>query len=523
MTDPDALPDTDDFHGVDPRAYAHRRAILATMCLSLVLIVATVSSVNVAIPHLAQSVLAPTDTQILWIVDSYALVFAALLLPAGAIGDRFGRKGALLVGLTIFALASLASAFMTNAWALIACRSVMGVGAALIMPSTLSLLQSTFPRHERAKAIAVWAGVGGAGGAIGPVMGGLLLEHFWYGSVFLVSAPLALVGLVASAALAPSSREADSPPLDLGGAAFSIAGFAALLVAIIEGPELGWSDPLVIASAAIAVVALVAFVQYERRCGEPMLDMRLFANPRFSMGSLGIAMATLSLFATFFVNTQYLQYVKGYSALLAGLGGTPFAATVMVVAPRTPPLVARLGLRRSAPLGVALVATALVMLSFATATTPYAWIAVSLVVMGSGAALTLPSLSTAILASVPMNKAGVGSAVNDTTREVGGALGIAIVGTVLSAVYRDHVTPSLAALPPQLADVANDNVGKAIAVTEQYTATDPAGAVAMRDGVRQAFLEGAHLGLRVAAALTLVGAVVMLVRLRGDDGRMMVA
>ena len=211
-----AMPAVEDLDGIDPKVYERRWAILATMCLSLVLIVATVSSVNVAIPALSQSTLKPSDTQILWIIDAYALVFGALLLPAGAIGDRFGRKGALLTGLVIFATASAVCAFMKDANALIACRAVMGIGAALIMPSTLSLLQSCFPRRERTKAIAMWAGFAGAGGAIGPIMGGLLVGRFWYGSVFFVAAPIALVAFVASAVLAPSSREAVAHRLDLG-------------------------------------------------------------------------------------------------------------------------------------------------------------------------------------------------------------------------------------------------------------------------------------------------------------------
>ncbi|MBI5087542.1 MAG: MFS transporter, partial [Actinobacteria bacterium] len=231
-------PDTElDLGGIDPHVFHRRWLILATMCLSLVLIVATVSSVNVAIPSLAQSSLAPSDTQILWIVDAYGLVFAALLLPAGALGDRFGRKGALLVGLVIFAVSSALCAVMDSANSLIAMRALMGIGAALIMPATLSLLQSSFPPRERPKAIAMWAGFAGAGGAIGPLMGGFLLEHFWYGSVFFVAAPIAVVAFIASSILAPRSKEGGGAALDPIGGALSVVGFSGLLFAIIEGPE----------------------------------------------------------------------------------------------------------------------------------------------------------------------------------------------------------------------------------------------------------------------------------------------
>ncbi len=510
------VPTVEELEGIDPHVYQRRWAILATMCLSLVLIVATVSSVNVAIPHLAQSELTPSDTQILWIVDAYALVFAALLLPAGAIGDRFGRKGALLVGLVVFAAGSLASAVMGNASGLIACRAVMGVGAALIMPSTLSLLQSVFPRRERAKAIAMWAGFAGAGGAIGPVLGGFLLEHFWYGSVFFVTAPIATVAFIASAILAPSAREAVVHRFDFGGAGLSITGFAALLMAIIEGPERGWTDSLVVVGFVVAVVSLVGFVFFERRHHEPMLDMGFFANTRFAMGSLGITMTFFAMFATFFTLTQYLQYVKGYSALGAGLRGLPFAATMILVSPRAPLVVAKVGIRRAVPTGMVLLATGLTLLSLAGRDTPYVYVAVCLVLMASGVGSVMPSLSAAILASVPMNKAGVGSAVNDTTREVGGAIGIAVVGSIINSVYRDHLGPALSSLPPQLAEAANDNVGAALYATAEYAKIDPVGASALADTVKQSFVDGMHLGLRVAAVLALAGAVVVAMRLPNE-------
>jgi len=231
----------------------------------------------------------------------------------------------LLIGLVIFAVASAVCAFMTNADALVACRAIMGIGAALIMPSTLSLLQSCFPRRERAKAIAMWAGFAGAGGAIGPILGGLLVGHFWYGSVFLVAAPIAAVAFIASAILAPNSRETVAHALDLPGAGLSIVGFAALLAAIIEGPARGWTDPLVVVGFVLALVCLVGFVLYEQRTEGPMLDMKFFDNPRFAMGSMGITVTFFAMFSLFFLLTQYLQYVKGYSPLGAGLRGLPFA------------------------------------------------------------------------------------------------------------------------------------------------------------------------------------------------------
>lgn len=509
-----------DFGGVDPAVYARRGWILATMCLSLVLIVATVSSVNVAIPSLGKSALEPSDTQILWIVDAYALVFAALLLPAGSIGDRFGRKGALLVGLTIFAAFSALCAVMKDANLLIACRALMGIGAALIMPSTLSLLQSSFPPRERPKAIATWAGFAGAGGAIGPLLGGFLLEHFWYGSVFLVAAPLAAVAFAASWILAPKSREAAAPRLDLGGAALSILGFAALLASIIEGPEEGWGSPVVMAGFVVAVACLVGFVLYERRVDQPMLDMQFFRRRRFSGGALGITFTFLSMFSLFFVLTQYLQYVLGYSPLGAGVRGLPFAVMMVVVSPRSVSLVRRFGIRPVVGSGIACVAAGLLLLSTAQIDSSYLLVAVALVVSGIGVALATPSLSTGILQSVPLNKAGVGSAVNDTTREVGGAVGIAVIGSIVTSVYRSHVGPALGSLPPDLAVLARRNPGAAIEVASRLP--DPSASSALRVAVQRSFVDGMHLGLRISAVLVVVAGIAVVARLPDSnavDGR----
>jgi EmrB/QacA subfamily drug resistance transporter len=496
---------------LDPHVYQRRWAILAVLCLSLVLVVATVSSVNVAIPSLAVE-LGPTDTQILWIVDAYALVFAGLLLPCGALGDRFGRKGALLLGLAIFASASVACSRTTAPEALIACRAIMGMGAAFIMPSTLSLLITSFPPDERAKAIAIWAGFAGAGGAIGPIMGGWLLEHFWYGSVFFVSVPIAIAAFIGTALLVPTSRDAEATPLDPAGGAMSAVGFSALVFAIIEGPEVGWTDPLVIAGAALAVAALVGFVLWERRSAQPMLDMAYFRRPRFAMGSLGVTVTFLAMFSLFFVITQYFQYVRDLDPLAAGVRGLPFAITMIIVSPRSATLAGRLGARPVVVGGLGLLVAGLVGMSFLGQTTPYVWIALLLVVMAAGVGSAMPSLTAGIMQSVPMSKAGVGSAVNDTTREVGGAVGIALIGSIVTSVYRDQLAPALEGLPAPLAEQAAKNVGRAKLVA----ADQPALMVEVKD----AFVQGMHVGLRVSAAIVVVAAVVLTWRLprKGEAG-----
>lgn len=505
-------------HEIAPAIYKRRYLILASLCLSLVLVVASVSSVNVAIPTLAAD-LRPTDTQVLWIVDAYAVVFAGLLLFAGALGDRFGRKGALLIGLVIFAAASIACSQSTSPNVLIACRAIMGIGAALIMPSTLSLLTTVFPRAERAKAIAIWAGFAGAGGALGPIMGGALIEHFWYGSVFFVAVPIAVAAFVAIAVLTPTSKESVLTRLDPAGAVLSMVGFGALLFAIIEGPEQGWGSALVLGGFALAVVGLAGFVAWERRTDHPMLDMRYFRQRRFAMGSLGVTGTFLAMFSMFFVLTQYLQYVRGYSPLRAGVSGLPFALTMIVVSPRAAALAARLGLRRTLVAGELLLAAGLLLLSTAGLTTPYPMVALALVVMAFGVALATPSLTAGILSSVPMNKAGVGSAVNDTTREVGGAVGIAVVGSVVTSLYRDRLAPTLAQLEAsgpagaQAAAQARKSVGRSPAVARALEqAQGPEAARRFLDAVHRAFVHGLHTGLRVSAGIVIVVAVVLALR-----------
>lgn len=495
---------------IDPQVYARRHWILAAMCLSLVLIVATVSSINVAIPSLAQSSLAPSDTQILWIVDAYALVFAAFLLPAGALGDKFGRKGALQIGLVVFAFGAAMCSLMSNPNALIGFRALMGIGAALIMPSTLSLLQAAFPPNERQKAIATWAGFAGAGGALGPILGGLLVEHFWYGSVFLVAVPLAAIAFTASSVLAPRSKEEHATPLDPVGAALSVVGFAALLAAIIEGPERGWSDAFVVGAFVVAALGLVGFVLWERRSVHPMLDMSFFAKPRFAAGSIGITFMFLAMFSMFFILSQYLQYVRGYSPLGSGVRTLPFAMGMIVTAPRSPQVVARLGVRRTIGIGGTIAAASMFALSTIDLTTPYLTMALLMLTMAVGVALTMPPLSMGIVQSVPFDKAGVGSAVNDTTREVGGAVGIALVGSIVTTVFRDRLAPAIAALPADLADVANDNVGKAIAVADQ------SGSSALGVAARNAFVDGAQIGFRVGASLIVATIAVVMWTLRRD-------
>lgn len=495
--------------GVDPLVYARRWTILGALCLSLVLVVASVSSVNVAIPTLGRE-LGASDTELLWIIDAYALVFAGLLLPAGALGDRFGRKGALQLGLGSFALLSTLAAFAGGPVALIACRALMGAAAALIMPATLSLLANTFPPHERGRAIAIWAGFAGAGGAIGPVLGGLLLGHFYWGAVFFVAVPIALTALVMVTLLAPSSRDAHPSPLDPIGSLLSIAGFSALLFGIIEGPELGWTDPITLVAFAVGLACFVGFVAHERRTEHPMLDLAYFSKRPFSMGAFGVTFLFFSMFSMFFGLTQYLQFVKGYSPLQAGVRGLPFALTMIVVAPRSVAIGGRIGTKRMVLGGVSATVVGLLLLSLSSLDTPYWRIAIALVIIAAGPALSTPTLTGQILSSVPIAKSGVGSAVNDTTREVGGAMGIAVIGTVISSVYRSRLGEALTGLPAEVASRAEDSAGKAFGVASELAAQgQQQSAGELITAVRTSFAAAFRMGMRASAGLLFVALVVL--------------
>ncbi len=419
----------------------------------------------------------------------------------------------------IFALASVLCSQSSSPNVLIACRALMGVGAALIMPATLSLLTSVFPPHERQKAIATWAGFAGAGGAIGPIMGGALLGRFWYGSVFFVAVPIAAVAFVMIWMLAPTSKEQRAVKLDPVGAVLSIVGFSALLFAIIEGPEKGWTSGLVSGSFLVAALGLAGFVAWERRIAEPMLDMGLFRLPRFTFSSIGITCMFLAMFSTFFVLTQFLQYVRGYSALHSGVASLPFAVTMIIVSPRSAAIAKRFGVKRCVSVGPMLAAAGLFGLSLCGQRTSYVFIAGTLVVIAAGMAVTMPSFTGGIMSSVPMHKAGVGSAVNDTTRELGGAIGIAIVGSVVTSVYRSRVAGALDTLPPELAEQARRNVGRAAGVARGMADTLGAEqADAFLQSVRDAFVAGGHVGLRVSACVAL--GVGLLLAWRYPDGEL---
>ena len=497
----------------EPEAiYARRWAILAVLNLSLVIIVAGNSSLNVALPTFVRALHA-TSSQLEWIVDAYSLVFAGLVLPMGALGDRFGRKGLLQGGLVLFAAAALAGSMATAPWQLIAARAVMGVGGAMIMPATLSIVANVFPPRERARAIAIWAGFAGAGVSIGPPLSGFLLDHFWFGSVFLINVPIIAVALAAGAVLVPTSRDPQHRALDVTGSALSMLGFSVLLYGIIQAPDRGWTDPVILTAFAGAVVLLGAFVGWERRTDNPMLPIEEFADRRFSAGAACIALTFFAMFGLFFISTQYLQFVLGYSPLRAGLAILPMAVMMLVTAPRSAGLAERLGRNRVMATGLVIIACGMLVMSTLQPASSYLGVAVALVLFGTGMGLTTAPATGAIMEAMPLAKAGVGSAVNDTTREVGGSLGVAVLGSLLATGYRSRLSSHLVGLPHAVVSAARQSVGAAVAVSHRVPA--PAGHQ-LASASRHAFTDGMSVVFLVGAGVALMTA---LLELRAMPGR----
>jgi MFS transporter, DHA2 family, multidrug resistance protein len=489
-----------------PEVHRRRWFLLGVLSLSLVMVVMAVSSLNVALPSLQQD-LGASATALSWIVDSYALVFAGLLLTAGALGDRFGRKGALLVGLAIFGAGAIVSGLATSVGVVIAGRAIQGAGAAFVMPATLSLITAIFPPEERGRAIAVWVGFAGAGGAIGPVVSGALLESFWWGSAFLINVPVIIATAAMIATFSPRSRDDSATPLDPRGALLSLIGLGALLFGIIEGPARGWTDGYVLGGFVVAAVFLVAFVRWERRAPHPMLPLSFFADRRFSVGSAAITTSFFVMFGFFFLFSLYLQFARGYSPLDAGIAGLPMAATFIVVSPRSAAIAQRLGSGRTIALGFLLTAVGMAVFGTVGIDTPYLVLLVGMVLMASGMSITAAPATGSIMSAVPLAKAGVGSAVNDTTREVGGALGIAVFGTIANAAYRSGVDFSGLELPPAVTEAAGESVGAATGVAAQLGG--PLGTTLV-ERAASAFTDAVNVAATVAVLILIVGALAVL-------------
>lgn len=491
-------------HEIEPAIYQRRWAILAVLCTSLMIVIIGNTSLNVALPTLARELDASTSS-LQWMVDAYALVFAGLLFTAGTLGDRFGRKGALQAGLVVFLAGTVLASTADSAGTVIAARAVMGFAAAFVMPSTLSILTNVFPAHERPKAIAVWAGISGGGAALGPVASGYLLEHFYWGSVFLVNVPMILAALLLGAFLVPRSKDPGEQPLDLPGAGLSIVALSALVFAIIEGPHKGWTSTETLGTFLLAIVAGLAFVRRERSTPHPMLDLQLFRDRRFSVASGGMTLTFFAMFGTFFLVAQYFQLVLGYSPLESGLLQLPMAFLMMGLAPQVPKFVARFGAHRVVPVGLGSVAAGMAVFSQVTTSSPLWFLYLSILPLAAGMALTMTPLTTLIMSSVPLERAGVGSAMNDTTRELGGALGVAVLGSLVTSRYASSLASSVEQLPAVARDRASEGLAGALQVAERIGGDVGA---QIQTAAQQAFVDGIGLAAMVASVVVLAAAVV---------------
>jgi EmrB/QacA subfamily drug resistance transporter len=487
-------------------------ATLAALCVPLLIISLDNTVLNVALPTLVRDLHA-SDSELQWITDAYVLVFGGLMLVSGSVADRIGRKRTFLAGLAVFAACSTWAALSTSSAMLIAARASMGLGATLIMPATLAIITNTFTdRGERQRALGIWAGTTGAGVALGPIVGGLLLAHFGWGSVFLINVPIAILGLLAGIPLVPNSRNESAQRLDLVGSLLSILGLGLVLWAVIEAPVHGWASAEVLGTGIGGVLILAGFVGWESRTSHPMLRLRFFREAAFSGAVMSTATMTFALMGMLFVLTQFLQFQLGYSALQAGVRMLPAAGAIAVVAPLSAFVVRRLGTKLTVALGLAIVSGGLWQISGATVTSTYSGVVVGAVMIGVGAGLVMPASTGSLMATLPLEHTGVGSATNGTFLNIGGALGVAILGSIMATRYQQHLsaTAAIHRLPATVGQTALGSLGAALEV-----ATHVGGLLgrALATGARDAFMSGMSDALAVAAAVVLAGALIALLAL----------
>ena len=490
---------------IDPVQHARRWKTLAVLSLSLFIIGLDNTILNVALPTL-QDEFEASPSELQWMVDSYLLVFAGLLLVFGTLGDRFGRKRALQAGVSIFGLASLGALIADSANEVIAVRAAMGVGAALIMPATLSIIANLFTGRERGKAIGIWAALAAVGIGLGPLTGGLLLEWFAWSSIFMVNVPFAVVALLLGIRYVPESRDPRPGRFDLLGAGLSTVGFSVLVYSIIEAPERGWTSGLVLGSLSASVALLATFVWWERRVESPMLDLGFFRSARFSVGTAAVSVAFFALLGGIFALTQYLQFAHGYSAIEAGAVMSPMALGLMIGAGSSSKAVARLGTSRVVAAGL----TGLALLLGLTILWEPDTGAATLVAWFFGLALAMGWImapaTDAVVGAVSATKSGVASATNTVARMVSGALGVAVIGSLVTSLYSNDVEGSFGALPLPAQAAAEDSIGGAAAVAAELP---PAAASGLLTTAGDAFTEAMGLGLLVAAAFAAATAVIV--------------
>jgi EmrB/QacA subfamily drug resistance transporter len=487
--------------------------LLTVAALDVLLVISSMVALNAALPDIALQTSA-TQTQLTWIVDGYTLVLACLLLPAGALGDRYGRRGALLVGLAIFAAASMSPIFFDSPVQIILARAVAGIGAAFIMPATLSLLTAAFPKSERNKAVGIWAGVASSGAVFGFMGTGLLLSHFSWQSIFYGFAASAF-GLFIATCTISSSRDETDTPVDWIGAVLIGAAVAVFVFGVVEAPMRGWTHPIVwgCMSAGVALAALFTVVELRRK--HPLLDVRLFGRPDFATGSVGITILFFSNFGFFFVSMQYMQLILGYSPLQTAFALTPLAVPIMVLGATMHLYLPRVGLRLAVALGLFLIGLGLFCMRFLDAGSTYLDLVWSLLITSCGIGLCVAPTTSAIMNAVPTEKQGVASAVNDATREVGAAVGIAVAGSVLAAQYNNALAPLLAGFPDQVRESALDSLAHALAVAGQMGSQG----APLVDLAESAFIDAMDLSLLVVSIVLAVAAAFVAVWAPGRDGR----
>ena len=506
--DPAARSETSEHSAIRP--IRDRRLILAVLCVSLLIVSLDNTILNVALPVIVRTLHA-SSSSLQWIVDSYAIVFAGLLLVAGSLGDRLGRKWVFMTGLVIFSAGSAVSAFSGTADRLIAARAFMGIGGAAIMPLTLSILTGTFTEaRERARAIGIWSGTTGLGVAVGPVAGGWLLAHFWWGSVFLVNVPIALIGLFAAVWLVPNSKNPNTKRSDPIGAGLSIVGMGLLLWGIIEAPNRSWTSPLILGAIAAALAVLTLFIIWERHSSHPMLEVSFFKSRRFSaaVGAMGLVM--FALMGGLFLLTQYLQFSLGYTAFETGLRIAPIAAVLLVVAPLSSVLDRLVGTKPVVFAGMAIVALGFGLLTRVTVHDTYMDVLPAFLLIGLGTGLAFAPSTESVMGSLPVDQAGVGAATNGAALQTGGALGVGVLGSLLNTRYQNQLAPVLAhyKMPASILHLITSSLGGALAVSQKI------GGVLgpeLANFARRSFVSGLDLAVSVGAAVVGTAGLVVLV------------
>ncbi len=490
---------------VPEQVHQRRWWILVVLCLALLIVMIGNTSLNVALPILSRDLHA-SSSQLQWMVDAYSLIFAGLLFTMGAFGDRYGRKGIFQSGLVLFGLASAYCAFIADSsGAIIAARAVMGLAGAMIMPATLSILTNVFPPKERAKAVGIWAGVTGIGVAIGPIMTGLLLEHYSWHSVFFINIPIIIVTVLAAAWLVPRTADPSHASLDPLGGLLSTTGLVALVYAIIEAPSHGWMAGSTLAIGLTGLVILGLFIWWELRVKHPMLDVRLFKLPAFGISSLSLTLVFFALQGMFFSFSLFLQLIHGYSPLSSAVRLLPVAATLTVAAPLSTPLANRFGKRRVVAGGMFIVSLGTLLVSTVGISSSYMQLVGGMVVLAFGMGLAMSPTTDLLMSAVPKARAGMGSAMNDTTRELGGALGIAVLGSILASQYGTKIATVIVGLPDAAKQVAASSLAGAMAVGQQIGGTAGDSFIA---AAKDAWMSGFHRSLIIGAIIIATAAVV---------------